>query len=231
MTPTPLTTYLGLVTAEHAPQPNFNALLTALLQPLVDEQVTLAVMPQVFDLDVAVGDQLDAIGEWVGLSRNPKIPLSGVYFSFDTINVGFDQGIWYSSGDPTTATINLTDNDYRALLRVKIRINHWDGTVGEANSILQQLFTSIPSYQSPGSTIFIIDRQDMSFIIAVTGAAPNNVIMAFLSGGYISFRPAGVLMDVVVTSVPGAPLFGFDMENAYVSGFDVGAWGTVLAEV
>jgi hypothetical protein len=28
-----------------------------------------------------------------------------------------------------------------------------------------------------------------------------------------------------VTSNPGGPLFGFDVENNLISGFDVGAWG------
>jgi len=32
----------------------------------------------------------------------------------------------------------------------------------------------------------------------------------------------------IVTSVDTAPLFGFDVNNQYIAGFDIGAWGTTL---
>ena len=30
-----------------------------------------------------------------------------------------------------------------------------------------------------------------------------------------------------MTTVDGAPIFGFDVQNQYISGFDSGAWGSI----
>lgn len=55
---------------------------------------------------------------------------------------------------------------------------------------------------------------------------PSAVFLALLAGGYIPLKPEGVRVNyTVVTTVDGAPMFGFDMNNQFVAGFDAGAWG------
>jgi len=72
--------YLKLITSEHNQKPNFMALVSLLAQAGVDQQNLLASFSDLFDVDEAVGDQLDKIGQWVGVSRNLKqaidIPLA-----------------------------------------------------------------------------------------------------------------------------------------------------------
>ncbi|MEK6319934.1 MAG: DUF2612 domain-containing protein, partial [Burkholderia gladioli] len=99
--------YTSLITSEHQPQPRFMALVGALVSPLVDQMNVVASMPALFDLDNAVGDQLDKVGEWVGLSRQVSTPLTGVYFSFDIVDLGFDQGTWKGPFDPDTGLVSL----------------------------------------------------------------------------------------------------------------------------
>ncbi|MGC7970039.1 DUF2612 domain-containing protein, partial [Salmonella enterica] len=72
-------------------------------------------LPFDFDLDQAIGVQLDAVGEWVGISRNITVPLAGVYFSFDIAGLGFDQGVWKGPFDPDTGLTTLDDDTYRLL--------------------------------------------------------------------------------------------------------------------
>lgn len=212
--------YTGLITSEHSDKPKFNAMVSAVAQCFVDQQNALGSFIPAFDLDEAVGDQLDTIGLWVGISRRVNTPLAGVYFSFDIVAIGFDQGVWQGPFDPSTGVTLLDDDTYRVLIRAKIGANHWDGTLGSSAAILNQVFPA-------GTNVFIQDNQDMSMTIGVAGAIPSAVLLALLSGGYIPLRPEGVLLNkVLVTSVPGASIFGFDMENQYLSGFDVGAWGT-----
>ena len=64
--------------------------------------------------------------------------------------------------------------------------------------------------------------------IGVLGPALDAVTTSLLENGYLNVQPAGVRIDGYITqSVPGAPLFGFDVENSTMSGWDVGAWATI----
>lgn len=136
-----LTDYSGLITSEHNQRPKFMAVVEALAQPMVDLQNVLGSMPGEFDLDSAVGAQLDAVGEWVGISRVVNTPLTGVYFSFDTAGLGFDQGVWKGPFDPDTGLTRLDDETYRLVLRAKIGANHWDGTLESSKAILNAIFS------------------------------------------------------------------------------------------
>ncbi|VWC81573.1 bacteriophage protein [Burkholderia contaminans] len=214
-----LTDYTVLITSEHRDLPRFAAVLGALVQPLVDQMNMLQSMPGKFDLDDAVGVQLDDVGLWVGVSRKIRTPLSGIYFSFDVAGLGFDQGIWKGPFDPDTGLTVLDDDTYRLVIRAKIGANHWDGTLDSSAAILNSIFSS-------DTYVFIEDHQDMSMTIGISGKVPSAVFLALLAGGYIPLKPEGVRVDyTIVTTVDSAPLFGFDMSGPYVAGFDVGAWG------
>lgn len=211
--------YTGLVTSEHADKPKFMATVSALAQCFVDLQNVELSIPFAFDLDQAVGVQLDAVGEWVGITRNVNTPLTGVYFSFDTAALGFDQGVWKGPFDPDTGVVSLDDDTYRLLIRAKIGANNWDGTLGSSAAILNSIFGG-------GTYVFIQDNGDMSITYGIAGNVPSALFLALLRGGYIPLKPEAVHINgYYVTSNPGGPLFGFDVENNLISGFDVGAWG------
>ena len=217
-----LTDYTGLITSEHNQRPKFMATVSALAQSMVDLQNVLGSLPGKFDLDAAEGDQLDSVGEWVGISRYVATPLTGVYFSFDTAGLGFDQGSWKGPCDPDSGITRLDDGTYRLVIRAKIGANHWDGTLGSSKAILDSIF-------SGGTFVFIQDNQDMSMTIGIAGTIPSAVFLALLAHGIIRLKPEGVRVNyMIVTSSDGAPIFGFDVENNLVSGFDVGAWGKPL---
>lgn len=211
----PVTQYTGLVTSEHQ-KPIFLALVSMLVQGQADLQQVAQTFPALFDIDNAAGVQLDATGEWIGAPRDLNIPLTGVYFSFDTAGLGWDEGTIFGQFDPNTQLDILPDDSYRQLLYAKIANNHWDGTIPTAYQFMQPVF--------PNNTFFIQDNQDMSMLIGVIGSSPLNAVSyALLTGGYLQLKPDGVRINGYVTpSVPGAPLFGFDVENSLISGFDVG---------
>ncbi|KVO64978.1 hypothetical protein WJ78_17810 [Burkholderia ubonensis] len=214
-----LNEYTALITSEHRDKPRFAATVAAVVQPLVDQMNMLASMPGKFDLDVAIGDQLDTVGLWVGVSRRIRTPLTGIYFSFDTVGLGCDQGIWKGPFDPDTGLTVLDDDTYRLVIRAKIGANRWDGTLASSAAILNSIFGS-------DTHVFIEDHQDMSMTIGLSGKVPSAVFLALLAGGYIPLKPEGVRVNyTIVTTVDGAPMFGFDMSGPYVAGFDAGAWG------
>lgn len=209
--------WLGLIPPENNQQPNYMTMLATILQPFSDSYTVATSLPGLFDLDTAVGSQLDVVGQWIGISRNVTTPLTGVYFSFDTAGLGWDQGVWQGPFDPSTGLVSLGDSDYRFLLYAKIAMNQWDGTIPYAQNVLNELF--------PGQTVIIQDSENnhMSFGMLVL---PQNVVQAALfTQGYIQLVPAGVQVDgFYVPKIAGVPFFGFDAEDAAVSGFDVGQW-------
>lgn len=213
--------YLALVTSQHRGRARFIETLSTILQPVADNAATLAGVPALYDLDTAVGAQLDVVGEWVGRSRALETPLVGVYFSFDTTGVGFDQGTWLGPYDPTTGLVSLPDDTYRTLLRATVAANQWDGTIPTAYAVWEIVFGD--------SRILIQDGGDMTMLFALVGAAPDTVTLALLTGGYLALKPAGVaISDYLIPTVEGAPFFGFDASTEAVSGFDAGGWGESL---
>jgi hypothetical protein len=107
--------YTGLITSEHNQRAKFSAMVTLLTQPSVDAQQQFLSLASLFDLDAAVGDQLDKLGAWVGAART----------------VALDSG-----------SVVLPDANYRTLLRAVIAANHWDGTVPGAYTVFNLMFAS-----------------------------------------------------------------------------------------
>lgn len=247
--------YTGLITSEHADKQNFVAMVGAVAQAFVDGQNQLATIPSAYDLDQAVGVQLDAVGLWAGITRNVNTPLTGVYFSFDIAGLGFDQGVWQGPFDPSTGITSLDDDTFRLLIRARIAANHWDGTLEGSAAILALIFQSniqypqiilsdgtevvvydttsgetIPlvGYSDQTTYVFIQDNQDMTITIGIAGVVPSALFLALLAGGYIPIKPEGVAANYVVTSINGDPIFGLDVQNQFIGGMDTGAWGTPL---
>jgi hypothetical protein len=182
-----ISSYLALVANEHVYQPNFMASLAALLQPVADDIDVLNSMPGLYDLDVAVGVQLDAVGLWIGPSRYVTIPLTGIYFSFDIAHVGFDQGVWYRPGiDPDSGVVTLNDDIYRLYLRAAVGRNYWDGSVQGAYDIFLPLLAPF------GTGITITDNSNMTITVAFTGSPPPAYVAAMFESGYIQLKPPGV---------------------------------------
>jgi len=105
--------YSNLITSEHRKRPKFKAVVELLVSGFTDEMKTLDICPVVYDFDLAIGDQLDAVGAWVGLSRVVSVP---------------------------SGAVSLSDADYRLLLRSKIAANHFDGSFQQYQLILSSLF-------------------------------------------------------------------------------------------
>jgi hypothetical protein len=82
----------------------------------------------------------------------------------------------------------------------------------------------------------IVDNQDMTISIwvfpEVDIASVSLELIAAIKQGYLTLRRRGVGRQHSNTgggnTIRGKPLFGFDMDNEYITGFDAGAWGTLL---
>lgn len=215
--------YVRLITAEHADKPNFTGMIFQSCKPFAEINNLIQNFPNWYDIDLAVGKQLDTDGEWIGLTRYLDSPITGVYFSFDQSLTGFNKGVWKGPFDPTSGLVALPDEFYRALLKVKILNNHWDGSIIKAYEIASSIFLGL------GFTLFIIDHANLTMAIGLVGQGPpDNLTLGLLTGGKFNIKPAGIkITNYQVQSVPG-PLFGFDISNNVFAGFDLSGWATLL---
>ena len=210
--------YLALITSEHRNKPKFVATVSASVSPFAKLQEVLRSLPKEFDIETAVGVQLDAVGVWIGRSRYVGEPISGVYMEWDgTAAVGWEGGVWKGPFDPSEGIVNLPDDSYRLLLKAKIAANNWDGTIPGAYAVWEQIFT--------GSYIIMEDLQDMTMAIGVSGIPLSALDTELLERGYLPLKPAGVrIRDYAVVPAAGV-LFSWDMETSSAfAGWDTGNW-------
>jgi len=108
--------YLNLVTSQHQDKPKFMAWLAAPLG-ILDDAATLANNFNThFDQDLAVGVQLDTLGDIVGVNRTVSYqPLDG--------------------SSPV-----LGDDTFRKLIKAKISKNQWDGTTEKIYELWENVF-------------------------------------------------------------------------------------------
>lgn len=210
--------YLDLIPNWNREKPKFSGTISALVEPLAGSQAFVTHLPIDFDLDVAIGSQLDVVGEWVGRTRFVSIPIENVWFSFDLEGIGFDQGAWKGPYDLDANMSRLDDDHYRILLRAKIAANQWDGTLPGAKAVLDPVF-------GDGTHVFIQDHMDMPMTVGVSGKIPSAVTLALLAGGYIPLKPSGVRVNYLVVSEDETAMFGFDVQSELIDGFDHGSWG------
>lgn len=223
--------YTELITNYHATKPLFVQHVDLSTRPLTDVSTSLDGLITAFDIDTAVGVQLDILGEWIGRKRTVSVPISGIYFSWDTEGLGYDQGVWQGPYDPDTGYTALSDETYRVILKAKIAINNWDGTNDSLPPILDSALAG------SGIRMQIVDNQDMTISLWVFPEIDISLVslelIAAIKQGYLTVKAAGVWagsiqIPAVETPSEGNRFFGFDMDNAYIAGFDTGSWEKLL---
>lgn len=181
--------YLNLVTSLYRDKPKFIAWLSTFLDKAHDILTVLEAIDAAFDLDNAVGEQLNILGKVVGQERT----------------VDFQ---------PTDGSSPiLDDGTYRTLLKAKIVKNLWKGQIDELQPVWKNLF--------PDGDIIIRDNQDMTMDVGVLGNVPL-IVRDLIKYGYIVPKPQSVRINYYFFG--RAPIFGYDIDNDFISGYDKGIW-------
>ena len=102
--------YASLITQYNYDKPKFNILARSVLRPGVDMNGVMQTFCMAFDIDNAVGSQLDLLGKLIGLSR-------------------------LLDYTPSSGSREMSDDEYRLALRLTIAKNTWDGSLGSVRGI------------------------------------------------------------------------------------------------
>jgi hypothetical protein len=194
----------------------FVATLTSLIIPFTELIALAENLYLYFNIDTAIGDQLDKLGAWLNISRNVPILLPSVYFELDSDPLGLDRGTMFGPGDSLTGLTAASDELYRKIIKAHIYINNNLPTKNTYYTALAPLFTP--------ATLIIQGDNANNLFYGLT-STPNDIVATNLfTEGYFNFAPAGVnaFGFSISSSSTVVPFFGFDEENSAVSGFDVG---------
>lgn len=175
-----------------------------------------------FDIELAVGRQLDIIGKYVGAPRDIQIADARPYFGFVTYDYpagtqnenGFvtyaslstnAQGVWYEYEFTNQSTTELPDYSYRQLMRLKIATNNTTNTMSAIQDQIAEFF--------PGQ-LQLRDNLDMSltYYFGSSFQLPIGVLEAYLP------RPMGVKVSAVEAiafdvTLDGIPAFNSETPN------------------
>lgn len=169
-----------------------------------------------YNIDEAVGKQLDDLGAWFGVSRTISIPIPNPFFEWGNQNYlkGWGYAPWKQPQDTIEGLTTLPDEAFRAFIKSRIALNKWDGSMDQLNELLGDLIV--------GNKLIIKDNCDMSMDYLFFGNFINPVMRAIIKNNYILVKPAGVYVNTVKYVENKA--FAWGINNNYFGGWGDGQW-------
>lgn len=148
-----------------------------------------------YDLDTAVGVQLDVLAKYIGVSRFIGNPAAFPYFGFvDSVMAnpqnpnGFSDSTdpsinanapFFSDSNPGQLNTALPDDQFRSVLKLKILLNHSDGTLAGINNALYSIY-GIPGFIGFGGnasgTAFISGGQVTAYALAFVPTGTSYIV-------------------------------------------------------
>ena len=218
--------YVSLLVIQYKDKPKAIATIKALVELLMPININTGNLlindiENAFDIDTAVGVQLDQIGQWVGIDRFYNgYNFSGNEFVFfnadlenssdflnrgyaDTDNPSIIGGTFFDDNNALSITNSLNDNDFRLLIKLKILQNNSNHSWANLNDSLYKIF---------GNTIYIGTNGAMHMAYFVPDTL-TPLIKAAASKGVLP-RPLGVTISGLIPILPSGEYFSF--MDAYV---------------
>lgn len=222
------TYYSDLLIVQYKQKEKARATIALLVEQVLADGIIFDVLDG-YDLDSAVGEQLDVLGKWVGVDRffdgadygDSVFGFADAVFSggVSSYITGFDDatllnknGIFLDAEQAITTGLRLNDDAFRILIRFKILQNNIDHSDKAINDALFATF---------GNTIFAKDNLDMTMTYFIGNV--DSVLVDAIFQKDLLLRPMGVGVQTVILS---AQSFGFaDAANLnatppYIIGFN-----------
>jgi len=156
----------------------------------------LVALDSAFDLDSAVGEQLDVLGRIVGIERNVlAVPKSFFGFSSNPISLGFADkfdptrqgGLFFDKFGSAFTDFQLNDSEYRNLIKVKAAFNRSSGYLSSNDFVsIQSVVLSVFDGQA-----YVSDNLDMTITLNASQYIGANRVNLIVALGLLP-RPQGV---------------------------------------
>ena len=176
-------------------------------------RVFLDSLDPAFDLDNAVGPQLDILGRIVGLPRSVPDVIPKVYFGFsiNPNNGGFADkfnalrvgGPFFDKFSNPYTDLQLNDNDYRFFIRVKIALN-WASAYVSSDERISIQDVILSAFEGRA---YVIDNLDMTLTLYVSPTVSLDRLNLIQKLNLLP-KPQGVRYKVIIQAEPGVT-FGF----------------------
>jgi hypothetical protein len=193
--------YADLLIAQYANKTKAVDTITLTADKLIDNEIIAAIQGG-FDIDTAVGNQLDILGKIVGTSRyitNTILDTTKFYIPLDSSGTKIpitDTKITLVNRQTGGSATSLSDDEFRFLLKLKIIRNYSDNSFKSMDDSIQQFFQSalIASY---GIMNIVYFAESSIFDIVIKGASKD-----------LLPRPMGVNIVGIIKTDADTSLFG-----------------------
>lgn len=199
-------------------------------------RVILASLDAAFDLDSAIGEQLDVLGRVVGINRNVPDILPKIYFGF-TINPdskGFADKFndlrpsapLYDKFSLPFTDLQLNDTDFRFFIRVKAALNR------SSAYLSSDIFIGVQDVilAAFNGRAYVADNLDMTLTLYISPSVDLDRLALILAFNLLP-KPQGVRYKTVIQAEPGET-FGFSTNpssRGFADKFDSSRQGGYLA--
>lgn len=140
--------YVALLTSAHRDKPKLKQTLIETITPLIQIANALEQLPERYDIDTAVGDQLQTIALWVGAPRTVPNVIPLPYFGFEgqPAALPFGEvgdpsigGFWRESGVSGNYGAVLDTETLRKVVKAQIFKNSCKGLLDDAHTIISMI--------------------------------------------------------------------------------------------
>lgn len=202
--------YKDLLLYQYINQPKARGVIGLLVSQALVDLLPIS-LEGAFDIETAVGSQLDILGEYIGFNRVINTAINREYMTFnDDVMPTTDLFGFTDYLDPLTnanvemlAYVNynsasLTDSEYRILLQLKALLNVSPNTLYDMNAFIYDFF---------GTNLILCDQTDMTISYFVKAEQSRIIAIAYEQN--LLPKPMGVLISGVFAVDDTNKIWGF----------------------
>lgn len=180
------------ILSQYSNSPTLDAMITSYAEAMDLTEDFDNFYDMIWNVLTAEGYGLDCWGRIVNVSRTVPVVIVGGPPTFGFNEPGNDWQPWnqapFFSGSGSSATVTMTDAQFRPVVLAKAATNIWDGSIPGWNSILLGLF-------SGRGTPHVADNQNMSVTLTFPFALTTLDLGIVQQSGCLP-QPAGVAINL-----------------------------------
>ena len=214
--------YTLLLIKQYWEKPKARAEIELKLRKYKEVSELLKSIPVQFDVDLAIGNQLDVLGRIVGVSRLAPGQLPKIFFGFleneeaegfsDMFNVVKEGAPFFNKYGAEYTTSELDDVQYRQLIKNKIANNNTSAFMAsdEHISIQEAIMGAFKG------KAYVVDEQNMTLTLYISRSFPIEEVRMLILLNLLP-KPQGVQYRIIIQAEVGET-FGFS-NNLNSQGF------------